>query len=130
MTGGIHVGPQEAHLVRAALERRHAGIQESEQEVRWLQVALCLESDGPLKDLSYIWHRAGERGTPTVSLTRPARIKGRQVDIINALLQILHIEEGALPLLARLLPLQSREACGLASIEGATPHITEIEPTV
>jgi hypothetical protein len=41
--------------------------------------------------------------------------------MVGALLQILHIEEGALPFLARLLPLQPREACGLASIEGGCP---------
>jgi hypothetical protein len=38
--------------------------------------------------------------------------------MICALLQILHIEEGALPFLARLLPLYAREVRGLTCIEG------------
>jgi hypothetical protein len=41
--------------------------------------------------------------------------------MVDALLHILHIEEGALPFLSRLLPLQPREACGLASVEGGHP---------
>jgi hypothetical protein len=41
--------------------------------------------------------------------------------MVDALLQILHIEEGALPFLARLFPLQPRESSGLASVEGGRP---------
>jgi hypothetical protein len=40
--------------------------------------------------------------------------------MIRALLQILHIEEGALPFLARLLPLYAREVRGLARIKGGS----------
>jgi hypothetical protein len=80
------------------------GIEESEQEVRRLQAALCLEGDDPLKDLRHVWARAGERGALAVALARPTRIKGGQVDMVDALLQILHIKEGALPFLARHFP--------------------------
>jgi hypothetical protein len=41
--------------------------------------------------------------------------------MVYALLQILHIKEGALPLFARLFPLQSGEVCGLARVEGGCP---------
>jgi hypothetical protein len=38
--------------------------------------------------------------------------------MVCALLQVLHIEEGVLPLLARLFSLYAREVRGLAHIEG------------
>jgi hypothetical protein len=45
-----------------------------------------------------------EWGTLALPLVGPAGVKGGKVDIISPFLQILHIEEGALPLLARLFP--------------------------
>jgi hypothetical protein len=90
--------------VRAALEGQHAGIQESEQKVRWLQVTLLLQGGDPLEYLRYVWRGTREWGTPTILLAGPAGIKGGKVDIVGPLLQILHIEEGVLPLLARLFP--------------------------
>jgi hypothetical protein len=76
MPGGILVRPQEAHLVRPALKRRHAGIKKGEQEVIWLQAALHLEGDDPLKDLGHIRARAGKRGAPAVALTRSTCVEG------------------------------------------------------
>jgi hypothetical protein len=92
--------------VRPALKRQHASVEEGELEVRRLQATLRLEGDDPLKDLGHVRARAGERGDPAVALARPTRVEGGQVDMVNALLQILHIEEGALSFLARLFPLQ------------------------
>jgi hypothetical protein len=48
---GSLADPQEAHLMRAALEGRHAGIQQSEREVRWLQAAILLQSGDSLEYL-------------------------------------------------------------------------------
>jgi hypothetical protein len=87
------------------LKGQHTGIEESKQEIGWLQAALRLKGDDPLKDLCHIRARVGERGAPTVTLARSTHVKGGQVDVVNTLLLILHIEEGALPFLARLLPL-------------------------
>jgi hypothetical protein len=91
--------------VQPALKRRHTGIEKGEQEVRRLQAALCLEGDDLLKDLDHVRARAGERGAPAVALARSTRVEGGHVDVVDALLQILHIEEGALPFLARLFAL-------------------------
>jgi hypothetical protein len=54
--------------VRPMLKGRYVGIQESEQEVIWLQAVLHLEGDDPLKYHSHVQTRAGERGAPTVAL--------------------------------------------------------------
>jgi hypothetical protein len=78
--------------------------QKASQEVRWLQVTLLLLGGDPLEYLHHVRRGMREWGTPTISLTRPADIKGGKVDVVSPLLQILHIEEGALPLLARLFP--------------------------
>jgi hypothetical protein len=60
MTSGIPGGSQKVHLVRVALEGRHAGILEGKQEVRWLQIALLLQSGDSLEDLHHVRRRARE----------------------------------------------------------------------
>jgi hypothetical protein len=62
--------------VRAALEERHAGDQEGEQEVGRLQAVLLLQSGDPLKNLLHVRRGARERSAPAVPL-RPVRVKGR-----------------------------------------------------
>jgi predicted ThiF/HesA family dinucleotide-utilizing enzyme len=86
------------------LERQDVSIQESEQEVRWLQVIVLLQGGDSLEYLRYVRRETREWGTPTISLTGPTGIEGGKVDIVSPLRQILHIEEGALPLVARLFP--------------------------
>jgi hypothetical protein len=80
------------------------GVKEGEQEVRWFQAALRLQSDDPLKNVVHVWARAWKRGAPVVALARSSRVKGRQIDMVDILPVILHIEEGALPFLIGLLP--------------------------
>jgi hypothetical protein len=96
------------------------GIQKGKQEVRRLQAAILLQSGDPLENLLHVWRGARKRSAPAVPL-RPVCIKGRQVDMVCALLQILHIEEGTLPLFAGLFPLQSEEVRRPTRVEGGRP---------
>jgi hypothetical protein len=71
--------------MRATLERRHAGNQKGKQEVGRPQAAILLQSGDPLENLLHVQHGMGERSTLAVPL-RPVSYKGRQIDMVCALL--------------------------------------------
>jgi hypothetical protein len=68
-----------------ALERRHAGNQEGEEEVGRLLATLHLQGGDPQKNLLHVRRRARKSGTPIIPLGS-ARLKGRQVDMVFILL--------------------------------------------
>jgi hypothetical protein len=80
-----------------------------------------LQSDDLPKNVGHVWARAWKRGAPIVALARTSCVKGRQIDMVDVLPEILHIEEGALPFLTGLLPRQLQEPSGLAGVEGGRP---------
>jgi hypothetical protein len=59
-----------------------------------------LESNNPLQNVDHV--RAGvlEGGLPAVTLSWPSGHKGRQINMVGVLQEVLGVEEGALPLLA------------------------------
>jgi hypothetical protein len=92
-------------------------LDEGSQEILNCHASILLEVDHTLDDGGHIIVCALGIGFPVPTLLRRAKFESRQVDVIDAGLDVLGIE-GALPLLVGLFPWHLRKPACQASIDG------------